>query len=53
MTRPPAGPPASRRRTRRTLVTLAGAVVAALVLWRLRPGEPAPKPSSGPDKPAD
>ena len=35
------------------LVTLAGAVVAALVLWRLRPNEPAPasRPDPDPDKP--
>jgi hypothetical protein len=52
-----ARPPVARLRTRRALVTLAGAVVAALVLWRLRPSVPElePKPSRGPDpdKPAD
>lgn len=37
-----ANQPRARLRTRRTLVTLAGAVVAALVLWRLRPSEPPP-----------
>ena len=34
--------PRPRFQSRRTLVTLAGAVVAALVLWRLRPSEPPP-----------
>ncbi len=43
--------PRSRLRTRRTLVTLAGAVVAALVLWRLRPTEPTPtvQPATDPE----
>jgi hypothetical protein len=36
--------PFARLRTRRTLMTVAGAVVAALVLWRLRPSEPLAEP---------
>jgi hypothetical protein len=44
--------PRGKHRTRRTLVTLAGAVVAALVVWRLLPNEPPPKPGPDPDKPA-
>ncbi len=46
-----AEPPRPRFRTRRTLVTLAGAVVTALVLWRLRPSEPPPlvEPATEPE----
>jgi len=49
--------PFARLRTRRTLMTVAGAVVAALVLWRIRPIEPlsdprpAPEPDPEPDPP--
>ncbi len=41
--------PLTRLRTRRTMMTLAGAVVAALVLWRIRPVEMPPKPGPDPD----
>jgi hypothetical protein len=45
--------PFARLRTRRTLMTVGGAVVAALVLWRLRPSAPMPEPKPDPDSHPD